>query len=594
MLKKRFISSRGQSQHAILAGLVSSFFFLGAFPPYSWWGMALLIPVPLFLLVRNKAQQPTRAAFWAMLGTLPSWGVVEFWVRDISQIGYYPLVLMLSAYTFLFVWLAIHLSRRFKMDWLILPIVWVGVEFFRGAILWGGYPWYLIAHPLINSPFGVLAMPASLFGAYFVSFLAALYAIFLIQAVFTRDQHARLRSGIVAGVIFTAWIGIGFLLLPSDQSDGERIRVGVIQPDVPQDNRGDWTVRQRVRDWLTLRDLTIAASNDPKNPGSLDMIIWPEGFVPGWTLDPVSLEIERNEQLTWTLALRSPDDVPELTNLPSRIPATMLVDELLTMQQALNIPMIVGSVAYDHLRILEGDDGFEYAHDAMYNSVFVIDHGGVDPVWYDKMHLTPFGETMPYISSWDWLEHHLLSLGAEGMDFALDSGKESRVLRVPLTRAGQEAKIPIATPICFEGTIPSVCRDLVFNGGHRRASLMVNLTNDGWFGTSQAGRTTHALAARWRCVELRTPMVRCANTGISCIIGTDGQIETQSITAIDPDDPNEGYLIGDVALGTGKTLYASIGDLFGWACFGATIVLLIASRSTNAKTISRTSRCDLS
>ncbi len=561
-------------RRAFLAGLVYSIFFVLAFPPFSWWGMAFLIPVPLFMLVRATPLKPWQAAIFAAIGSLPSWGYVHLWVADVSQAGVIPLVIMMAGYTFLFVWLATRITRGTKRDWIVLPIAWVGVEFFRGSLLWGGYPWYLTAHPLIDSPFGILAMPASIFGVYFVSFLCSLYSILLIKAVFSTRREDRFRSGIYAGGVFTLWIIIGALLIPGDNPTAKSIRVGVIQPNIPQDNRAEWTVRQRVRDWLNLRDLTIAAANDPKNPESLDLIVWPEGFVPGWTLDPVSLATEREENLAWTLTPRSETDVPSLTGLPSKISATMIVDEMLIMQRALNIPMIVGSVAFDNLQILDTPEGIKYDSEAMYNSAFVLNDGEPQPVWYDKIHLTPFGEVMPYISTWSWLESQLLSIGAEGMAFALDSGKESRVLSVPVERETDEAFVQVATPICFEATISHVCRDLVFQNGKRRAAILINLTNDGWFGASDAGRRTHILAARWRCVELATPMIRSANTGFSCVIGTNGEILSETITPLHL-DPREGHLIVDVVLGQGTSFYSRIGDLFGWLSFGAMLVLVL-------------------
>lgn len=552
---------------AIIAGLLSALFLILAFAPFSYWGFAFLIPFPLFILAKSNKLSPSRAAFWGALGTLPGWIWTHLWVSEISVAGVIPLVVQLGFFSFLFIWIARHLGSRLGRHAVVLPIVWVGVEFLRGSVVWNGYAWYLIAQPLIDSPLGILAMPASVGGVYLVSFLCASYSVVLLLAISSKTSKERLKFGVIAGGIFSAWIGIGYFLIPSEPTNPEYIRVGIIQPDVPQDNRTDWTVRQRIRDWLTLRDLTIAAATDPKNPEQLDVIIWPEGFVSGWTLDPASLSAEREAHLAWSLKARNDDDVPELTGLPSKVSATMVVDELLILQQALNIPMVVGSVAYDNLQIVDTDEGIVYQRDAMYNSAFVLLDGEPQPVWYDKLHLTPFGEVMPYISTWDWLEQALLSLGAQGMEFALSEGKEARLLTIPVDRNGQVEQVMLATPICFEATVSSVCRKLVFQGGQRQAGVMINMTNDGWFGSWDAGRKSHILNARWRSIELNTPMIRCANTGISCVIDHKGQIQTQDLTSVDPANPNEGYLIADVMLGQGSTLFALIGDLFGWICF---------------------------
>ena len=579
------IQTTSSIPRALIAGLASAIFLVMSFAPFSFWGCAFLIPFPLFILARSSNLSPSRAAFWGAMGTLPGWIWTHFWISEVSVAGLIPLVIQLGIFTFLFVWIARHLTRRVSYHAFVLPVVWVGVEFLRGSIVWTGYPWYLIAHPLIDSPMGILAMPASLGGVYFVSYLCATYSIVLLLAICSKTSQERYRYGIIAGVVFSCWIGIGYLLIPSSPENPQSIRVGVIQPDVPQDNRLDWTVRQRVRDWLTLRDLTIAAATDPKNPEKLDAIIWPEGFVPGWTLDPKSFQIEHDAELAWILTLRDPEDVPELTGMPTKIQATMVVDEMLILQQAMNIPMVVGSVAFDNLRIVDTDQGYVYERDAMYNSAFVILDGQPQPVWYDKLHLMPFGEVMPYISSFDWLESMLLSFGAQGMEFSLSKGKELKRLSIPLDRDGQIEQISLATPICFEATISSICRKLVFDAGKRQSGVMINMTNDGWFGSWDAGRTSHMLHARWRCVELRTPMVRSANTGFSAIIDHGGGILTQDIVAPDPSQSRQGYLIADVTLGVGTTVFAHIGNLFGWICFMIVLAWTLPSIFRRSKVV---------
>ena len=369
-----------------------------------------------------------------------------------------------------------------------------------------------------------------------------------------------------AAGMFAAWVILGWLLVPPANLGTNTFRFAIIQPNVPQDNRMDWTVRQRYRDWLTLRDITVAAYQDATNPLPLDAIIWPEGFVPGWTLDPIALNTERDAGIYWNMNLDKPDDAPEL-NLPLRITATEIVDQLLILQEMIDVPMIVGSVAYDDLRIVdEPGGGIEYKYDAMYNSAFVIENGQVNENWYDKLHLTPFGEVMPYISTFDWLEQQLLALGANGMDFVLEPGAEPRNLEVSLRDAGDTARLQVATPICFEATISNVCRRLVCRNGKRVAGVMINMTNDGWFGNSIGGRAAHLQIARWRAIELATPMIRCANTGISCVIDHRGQIINKRVKAL-ADDPLEGYLIGQAQMGAGLTVFSRIGDAFGWLTF---------------------------
>ncbi len=569
-----------------MLGLISAIFLVVSYPPIGWWGCSFLVPVPIFILALRPVISPARAGLYASIAMMPGWWWVHQWIATVSAAGLIPLVIYLSLYTLLFVWLGNRVIRRWGHPSLVLPVVWIGLEFARSTVVLTGYPWYLSAHPLIDAFDGFLALPASIAGVHLVSLFVVGCSMGIVGIIGLRRnrQHA-IRS--LAGTIgvLVVWILVAFIagFQFKDSPDPTMIRAAVIQPDVAQDNRQNWTVRQRVRDWLMLRDLSYQAARDERPP---DVIVWPEGFVPGWTLDPQSLETERNASVGWNLTLKNPDDVPDL-DMPSMIGASMVVDELLLFQEAIGIPMIVGSVAYDNLQIIRDEKGIEYKNAAMYNSAFVLRDGAPDPIWYDKLHLTPFGEVMPYISSWSWLENKLLGFGAEGMAFVLSPGESPRLLRVP-TATGEH---PIATPICFEATLSGVCRALVYEHGERRTGLMVNITNDGWFNTWNAGRKTHQLMARWRCVELATPMIRCANTGVSGVIDRRGQVR-QGIEFFDAQGRSigdsgigEGFFLADVELAQGVTAYARIGDTIGWLSLAIAIVggFLIKKRRTGTQ-----------
>lgn len=101
--------------------------------------------------------------------------------------------------------------------------------------------------------------------------------------------------------------------------------------------------------------------------------------------------------------------------------------------------------------------------------------------------------------------------------------------------------------------------------------LMVNLTNDGWFGKSISGRRNHMIAARWRSAELATPMVRAANTGISSFILHDGSVKSEAPPF------QETILQGALPIVRGSTPYALIGDLVGWLCLAASGVLFLGA-----------------
>lgn len=564
---------------ALSCGLLSALFLVLSFPFFEndgFWWFAVLIPVPLMIIAENPVIRPSRAAIYAGLGTLPAWAWTHHWVWGVSKIGTPFLLFYLMLFPALFVWIGHRVSTRFGAAWLTLPVVWIGVEFLRGHAALSGYPWYLSAQPLIGSPGQVLAGPAAFAGD------GGMYFVGLISGIFGWQLWKLIRAGIAVSRVLTVvgvllgWVVLGFAGQSMNQSgeNGRSLVVGIVQSNVPQDNRMDWTDRQRYLDWTMFRDLTIASSQD--RDLTPELIVWPEGFVPGWTFDPISLEHEREYGFTWSMLPRYVGDAPGLWGMPDRIPATTIVDELLVMQGELGIPMVVGSVAFDNLDIQRDDrEWVQYSNDGMYNSAFSVAGGEIATEWYNKMHLTPFGEVMPVISNWQWLEQQLLAIGATGMEFALSPGKEPVVLTVP--NSGGDVRV--GTPICFEATIPGVCRDLVFAGGNRRADILVNLTNDGWFGDWNPARRTHMLVARWRCIELGTPMIRSANTGISCVIDGNGGIVEDRLSRVAGDDPLRGYLNASVVLGSrGSIMIAGFaGWVFGWGMLVLTGIGIIGS-----------------
>ncbi|MBO6514629.1 MAG: apolipoprotein N-acyltransferase, partial [Phycisphaerales bacterium] len=431
--------------------------------------------------------------------------------------------------------------------------------------------------PLIDSPGQILAGPAaiaSISGMYFVGQISAMFGFAVVRVILGEDVkfNAITGSALVTGWCLLGWIGVSY---PATNNSARQLVVGIVQPNVPQDNRMSWTDRQRYVDWLMLRQLTEGSAIDPLRP---DLIVWPEGFVPGWTFDPISLQHERDYGFTWNLSPKFPGDAPGDFGLPERVAATTIVDELLFMQSQIDIPMIVGSVAYENLDIQRTDENWVlYKNDGMFNSAFVVQDGEVSSKWYNKMHLTPFGEVMPIISNWEWLEQQLLALGASGMEFTLSPGDDATVLDLE-TRHGS---LRAGVPICFEATVPGVTRELVFDQGERRADVLINITNDGWFGSWEPSRRAHMLIARWRCIEVATPMIRSANSGVSCVINQYGKVTHEWLTRSDPSDPKTGYLNATVQLGSAEPFPGSglIGAVFGWGVLAMTLTGLLMSFS---------------
>jgi apolipoprotein N-acyltransferase len=173
-----------------------------------------------------------------------------------------------------------------------------------------------------------------------------------------------------------------------------------------------------------------------------------------------------------------------------------------------------------------------------YNSIYVIDHDGSILSVYDKLHLVPFGEYLPFQDS-------LEALGLEQLtriQGGFIAGTAHRTMQIP----GAPPALPL---ICYEAIFPS---NVAARG--ERPGWIVNLTNDGWFGIS-TGPYQHLQQARLRAIEQGLPIVRAANTGVSAVIDPLGRIVAQLGLGV------EGVLDSRLPSPIWLTVYARIGDI---------------------------------
>ena len=208
-----------------------------------------------------------------------------------------------------------------------------------------------------------------------------------------------------------------------------------------------------------------------------------------------------------------------------------------------------------------------------YNAAMLVSDAGAHLQIYRKVHLVPFGEYVP--------GRHTIPLLARVVgdqvpdDFAF--GMEFTVFKL----SGDKAKA--APLICFEDTIGDLARQFVLAG----ANLLVNVTNDGWFLRS-AGSQQHLANAVFRCVETRLPMVRGANTGVTCFINEFGNI-TQMLLDENGTPFTQGTLTGQVAIAANTpdpTFYVRHGELFAYGCVGMTALtfaFLLLRRLTRSR-----------
>jgi apolipoprotein N-acyltransferase len=169
---------------------------------------------------------------------------------------------------------------------------------------------------------------------------------------------------------------------------------------------------------------------------------------------------------------------------------------------------------------------------------------------YHKVRLVPFGEYVPLQPLLTLGGRHAAKLVRQVADFT--PGTEAMVGEVDGHRVGAS--------ICYEAIFPDFVRQFAAAG----ADLLVNVTNDGWYGRTSAPYQ-HLAMARFRAVENGRYLVRAANTGISAVVDSRGRLlaRTQLFERT--------YLVREVPLLAGTTFYTRHGDVFAWACFGASV-----------------------
>jgi apolipoprotein N-acyltransferase len=339
-------------------------------------------------------------------------------------------------------------------------------------------------------------------------------AIFASPAVLI-DGSSRGRKpwlALVAALVLLAVMAVfGTVRLSLQPTLLTKVKLRIMQPNLQQDVKFNYAAKAEVmQKYLTLSD----RASGPQSTGVRDaqILIWPESAFPFF--------------------------------LTREADAMAQIAELLPKGTVL----ITGSVRAPDLpagvRITRA-----------YNSIYAIDHDGSVLQVYDKLHLVPFGEYLPFQ---DWMEK-LGFVQLTRVQGGFIPGTRRRTMEIP--------DAPRALPlICYEAIFPGdiAARD-------ERPGWIINLTNDGWFGIS-TGPYQHLQQARLRAVEEGLPVVRAANTGISAVIDPSGRIVARLGLGI------EGVLDANLPSALPPTVYARIKDVPAAVIMAAALLLVFRRR----------------
>ncbi len=580
----------------LLAVVVSGLLVAGLFPPFRMSAAVWVALVPLL------------AAVWSLEGKRAVWKgfglgwlagivscLVQFkWLAIVSPLGVVVLPLYLGLFWGVFGAFAASLGN----PWRNRPVeqatgsalraalqslrigfchaaVWAGLEWLRGW-LFTGFGWNGLGVAFHETP--VMAQAADLFGLTGLAMVPVFFQTVLLQAGrrmldSARDGKRRTRIDFgIAALIVALLVCYGIVRIAAEgRGEAVRLKTLLVQINIPQD--AALVLWDPIDVHMAYEDETLKALNELADKDSArlkeamesspeggillswpDWVMWPEAALTGRILRTSDGAWGTWEENRRTIAQVRTAGPFHLIYGINELEAEHAGGDQLLMKE--------NGRAWNSLAVMSPDDELQT---------------------YQKHHLVIFGETIPFVDSIPLLKKIYEQQAGIEYGGSFTPGTSFEPLPIPTASGTVIGGIPT---ICFEDTVARLVRKFVRPG----PQVIVNVTNDGWFKESAAA-DQHFANARFRAIELRRPMLRCANTGVSAAVDTIGSTSHPDTgkPQILIDDKGSHFTRGSlltelkVPLQPSFSLYAVIGDwgVIALAVFGLLIAWTTRTISTN-------------
>lgn len=394
---------------------------------------------------------------------------------------------------------------------------WPACEWLRGIVL-SGFGWDGLGVALHRNV--ALIQIADVVGVCGTSFVPVYVSCIVFNATrrlirdFREGRRFKGRTELFAIVaVFVVVAGYGVMRLRARAGESLPLRVALVQQNVAQAVK--WGGDKTPELYQQLADLTRLHAEKRDGSAGVDLVIWPESAVP--------------------VPILSHPDHPQFFN------------NLLSLG---DFSLLTGAEV-------------QYPNEPMYTSAVLMRGSFENMKHYDKVHLVPFGEFLPFRDTFPFS----LLKGVLPGDFVPGASTEPLKLEKP--------SVGIIPLICFEDTDGRLSRKFVRDG----PQLIVNLTNDGWF-LQSAETEIHTANSIFRAIEIRRPMARASNTGITCVIDDKGRVLQRLQDPKTGDTFIEGVLRSEIQIPTNppRTIYARFGDWFSIGLLLVCGVLVIRRR----------------
>ena len=499
--------------------------------PLCWIGMVPL----LWVLLDDDGQPRTQNPFfYGMVTGIFANGGGFYWIVGLLQrfghlpwIVAAPLFLLLVAYQaltfglFAVIICRLRMHLGLKVTWLA-PLVWVACELCVPYV----FPWYLA---ITQAWVPTVIQIADITGPLGVSFLLVLSngALFdVLHALGRAKPGRRLRAflgtplaAVAAIVLSLAYGTVRIHQVDAARQSAEKIRVGVVQANVGIHEKFVPGLREKQH------DLHLSLSAELTSQGA-ELLLWPESSYPYPLLRPVRGDFSERDARK--------------------------------VQRGFQTPIVFGALTAERSATGELD---------MYNTAVMFDKDGKTAGTFDKNFLLIFGEYLPFA--------HELAFLREAIPEISNFSRGTETTTFPIDVRGK--RYSLGPMICYEDIIPAFGRRLFAD--KNPPNLMVNITNDAWFGATSEPYEHLALAV-FRAVEHRVELVRAVNTGVSAFIDAAGRVYKKG-PSVDPQlqpDAKPVTLMADMALLPPGGLFQRLGESFGYACLLAVLLLGVLSR----------------
>jgi len=537
-------------------------------PPFDWGGLVWVVLLPLLLAVAGvEGRRAWKGFGLGWLAGFAHFAIGLHWLTTVTAVGWIVLAGFLALYPALWGALVARCWRPWRDDgarhWvlsgcsliggLMVAGLWCGQEWLRGWVF-TGFGWNTLGVAFHAMP--VMAQGADLLGVIGLSFVPV-----LLQAVGVSTGMRLVREARAGRIKPHPDFGVAVLLVAlavvygvlqlrrHSGADGIRLEALLVQLNIPQEAaRRLWSPQQIHLGYEeeTLKALRAIDEDNARrfHEDGLVFARWPDWVV--WPESSLTGRLLRTEGGEWG----------------------MWEENMLTLGRVREVGDFTMILGLNEIEAETFDQGLAMKEDArIWNSLVVIPaERELDS--HRKHHLVIFGEYIPFVDQLPFLAK--IYEQQSGASFGQSFSKGGVLDPLPVEVDGEE--LGVIPSICFEDTVPRLMRKFVRD----QPQVIVNVTNDGWFKRSPAA-AQHYANSKFRAIELRRPMIRCANTGVSAAVGANGSSahprdgERRELRDESGDHLTRGWKLVElwVPREPATTLYARIGD---WGVIGLGLV----------------------